>query len=492
MAEGRDTNGGVDDRAVGTRRVGARRRRARRRAERSTDLLDVFVERVEQFNAELNAFCYPRRRGRARARGRDRRRGRARRGSRAVGRRADGREGARRGRGLARHARVAALQGRDRRPRRHRGRRGCRPRARCSSGSRRRPSSARPTGRARTCTARPAIRGTRSARPAVRRAVRRPRSRSGMMPICTGSDGGGSIRIPSVVQRPVRLQGRASAGSATPATSTAALTSVPGPMCRSVRDAARYVDAIAGPTDSDPTSLPRPARRTRTRSSRATRSRSSARQARGVVVDARLRGLRSRGREARARGRARAVRRRRHRARRRRRPLPAARRRVGDHLESIDTAANYLDAARGALGRRHAGVARRSRGGRAASTRDQLLRALRRRWELLAAIADVFDEVDLMLTPTTATTAFVAEGPPPLEIAGQTRRRHGLGAVHRAVQHLGHARGEHPGRHERPTACPSGCRSSPAATTRSSCSRAARSPRPTAPGPSSPRCALSA
>ena len=52
-----------------------------------------------------------------------------------------------------------------------------------------------------------------------------------------------------------------------------------------------------------------------------------------------------------------------------------------------------------------------------------------------------------MLTPTTATTAFVAEGPPPIEIAGQTRRRDGLGAVHRAVQHLGHARGEHPGRH---------------------------------------------
>ena len=47
--------------------------------------------------------------------------------------------------------------------------------------------------------------------------------------------------------------------------------------------------------------------------------------------------------------------------------------------------------------------------------------------ELLAAIADVFDEVDLLLTPTTATTAFVAEGPPPLEIAGQTVG--GMGSV---------------------------------------------------------------
>src|SRR5262249_58880742 len=52
-------------------------------------------------------------------------------------------------------------------------------------------------------------------------------------------------------------------------------------------------------------------------------------------------------------------------------------------------------------------------------TGEQLMKALRRRWELLRAIADVFDEVDLILTPTTATTAFKAEGPPPMEIAGQ-------------------------------------------------------------------------
>ena len=31
----------------------------------------------------------------------------------------------------------------------------------------------------------------------------------------------------------------------------------------------------------------------------------------------------------------------------------------------------------------------------------------------------MFDDVDLLLTPTVATTAFVAEGPPPFEIAGQ-------------------------------------------------------------------------
>ncbi len=55
------------------------------------------------------------------------------------------------------------------------------------------------------------------------------------------------------------------------------------------------------------------------------------------------------------------------------------------------------------------------------------MRSLRRRFELLAAIGVVFDEVDLLLTPTTATTAFVAEGPPPLEIGGQ--KVGGMGSV---------------------------------------------------------------
>jgi aspartyl-tRNA(Asn)/glutamyl-tRNA(Gln) amidotransferase subunit A len=36
--------------------------------------------------------------------------------------------------------------------------------------------------------------------------------------------------------------------------------------------------------------------------------------------------------------------------------------------------------------------------------------AVQRRQELLVATAEVFDRVDLLLTPTTATTAFAAEG----------------------------------------------------------------------------------
>ena len=79
----------------------------------------------------------------------------------------------------------------------------------------------------------------------------------GMMPICTGSDGGGSIRIPSAYSGLFGFKvsfGRVGDGG----NFDSGLTSVPGPICRSVRDAARYVDAIAGPTHIDPTSLPKP------------------------------------------------------------------------------------------------------------------------------------------------------------------------------------------------------------------------------------------
>ena len=82
---------------------------------------------------------------------------------------------------------------------------------------------------------------------------------SGMMPICTGSDGGGSIRIPSSYSGLFGFKvsfGRVGDVGAF----DNALMAVPGPMCRTVRDAARYVDAVAGPTNADPTSLPRPSR----------------------------------------------------------------------------------------------------------------------------------------------------------------------------------------------------------------------------------------
>ncbi|HUI47756.1 MAG TPA: amidase [Acidimicrobiia bacterium] len=247
---------------------------------------------------------------------------------------------------------------------------------------------------------------------------------SGMMPICTGSDGGGSIRIPSSYSGLFGFKvsfGRVgSAGNF-----DSGLTSVPGPICRSVRDAARYVDAIAGPTNSDPTSLPRPARSYEDavisgRAIEALRGKRAAwsstlgfavcepeveklaheaalalcAEAGIELVDADVR-----------------------------LPRPGG---AWGLISSVDTAANHLEAARD----RWDEITPVSRAGLQSIDRltgEQLMRALRRRFELLAAIGALFDEVDLLLTPTTATTAFVAEGPPPLEIAGQ--KVGGMGSV---------------------------------------------------------------
>ena len=65
---------------------------------------------------------------------------------------------------------------------------------------------------------------------------------------------------PVVVLRPARVQDHVRAHRRRPASrSTPGSPRCYGPMVRSVRDAARYVDVTSGPTLFDPTSLPKPA-----------------------------------------------------------------------------------------------------------------------------------------------------------------------------------------------------------------------------------------
>jgi aspartyl-tRNA(Asn)/glutamyl-tRNA(Gln) amidotransferase subunit A len=247
---------------------------------------------------------------------------------------------------------------------------------------------------------------------------------SGMMPICTGSDGGGSIRIPAAYSGLFGFKtsfGRVGyAGNF-----DSALTSVPGPMCRTVRDAARYIDAIAGPTNNDPASLPRPVRSyedavlsgdaaASLRGKRAAWSSTlgfavcdpeveklSYEAALALCADA---GIELVDIDVNL-------------------PRPGG---AWALISNLDTAADHLDEARG----RWDDVTPVSRAGLQAVDNinaETMMRGLRRRFELLIAIGAVFDQVDLLLTPTTATTAFVAEGPPPLEIGGQ--KVGGMGSV---------------------------------------------------------------
>jgi len=237
----------------------------------------------------------------------------------------------------------------------------------------------------------------------------------GMMPICTGSDGGGSIRTPSSYSGLFGF--KVSFGRVGDAGDfDCGLTSVPGPICRSVRDAARYVDAIAGPTDIDPTSLPKQPSYEDALVS-------------GTAVG-RLRGLRAAWSstlgfavcdpevEKRAHEAALALaedagiemvdvnfhf------------PHPS---RAWNIVTNIDVSARHLAAYRGS-DEKVTPVSKADFENISHLTSEDLLMAMQRRWELLRSVADVFEHVDLVFTPTTATTAFAAEGPPPMEIAGQ-------------------------------------------------------------------------
>jgi amidase len=74
---------------------------------------------------------------------------------------------------------------------------------------------------------------------------------AGLLPIAQGSDGGGSIRIPAAACGLVGLKtarGRISRG---PLDGDAAGFGVAGPLARTVRDAAAFLDAVAGPMPGD-------------------------------------------------------------------------------------------------------------------------------------------------------------------------------------------------------------------------------------------------
>ncbi len=249
---------------------------------------------------------------------------------------------------------------------------------------------------------------------------------AGMFPACTGGDGGGSIRIPSSYCGLFGMKTTFGLIGSGPDAFDMSLNSVRGPVVRSVRDAARYLDAVVGPTLTDPTSQPLPAI-----------------SFEDTIVDGaaseRLRGLRAAFVDT--VGFADAL------------PAVSAAAAAAAHalvdaaglvlvdvdvalpnpgtswgvLSSLNDMAWHLDAVRDRLD--DLTPVHRAEYESVTHLRpDVLLKVIRRRHELLTAVAAVFEQVDVLLTPTTPTPAFEAEGRLRGEVGGREVSLFGLSA----------------------------------------------------------------
>lgn len=81
---------------------------------------------------------------------------------------------------------------------------------------------------------------------------------AGLVPIASGGDGGGSIRIPAAYNGLLGMKGTYGRIPRGPHAYIRPNTIVSGCLARSVRDAARYYDVCAGTDTHDPTSIPSP------------------------------------------------------------------------------------------------------------------------------------------------------------------------------------------------------------------------------------------
>jgi aspartyl-tRNA(Asn)/glutamyl-tRNA(Gln) amidotransferase subunit A len=235
---------------------------------------------------------------------------------------------------------------------------------------------------------------------------------AGLVPFATASDGGGSTRIPAAF---AGLVGHKPSYGRIPHPSLApSMTSVFGALTTTVADAARHLDVAAGPHDIDKVSLPpsgviyeQVIEALEVSGLRAAWSSDLG----FAVVDPEVEDVTRSGAEelVKAAG------------------LTFVDRTVGftDALKvwlTAGTADLWTDLEPGMFPERAAEFTSIVRVGLERSqdvTVPQFARRLRWRKQLETEMAQLFADIDVLLTPTTALPAFAAEGPLPTEIAGQ-------------------------------------------------------------------------
>ncbi len=235
---------------------------------------------------------------------------------------------------------------------------------------------------------------------------------AGLVPFCTASDGGGSIRIPASFTGLVGF--KPSFGRIPIPHSGASQTSVLGAMTTTVADAARHLDVSCGPDDRDRTTMPSPGMSYERAIEALDVSGLRAAWSPDLgfaVVDPEVSQI----------------------------TQDAAKRLV--ELAGLDLVERplaltdpvrvwlssgapdlWLDLETGMFPERaeeFEGLTRMMLEVSGGVTMPQYARAVEWRYRLQSEVAEIFRDVDVLLTPSTAVPAFEAEGPMPTEVDGQ-------------------------------------------------------------------------
>lgn len=232
-----------------------------------------------------------------------------------------------------------------------------------------------------------------------------------LVPLATGSDGGGSIRIPCSYSGLPGLKPTFGLVARGPGRLGTSNVSVYGPVARSIRDIARYMDQVAGAHSMDPYSIPKPDRAYED-------SLNFEDEGLKAVWSSDLGfGLCAREVDSVARaGAERLI----ETARIVEVDVPIDLPDVGESwmlAESLDCFTDlesfWPDRATDLTP-----VVALSMQIAETLSPSSAARAQRERYELLRRVNEIFEGVDLIITPTTPTVAFEAEGPFPVEIDG--------------------------------------------------------------------------